>query len=75
MGNFPPREIEKTCEHLEWHEETKENGWRSSCFQCGLEAQGSCQEILPWRTEELSNNGNSMTKLFTKFMRWLKNDR
>lgn len=75
MGILTPTAIEKTCEHLEWYEETRENGWRSSCVQCGLKAQGSCQEIIPWKTEEETDNGNSITKLFTKFLRWLKNDR
>lgn len=31
------------CMHLVWLPETKQNGWRETCRDCGLQAAGSCQ--------------------------------
>jgi hypothetical protein len=37
-----PNEHSKECRHS-WTEESRQNGWRSSCRLCGKEAAGSGQ--------------------------------
>lgn len=34
---------QETCFHTVWNPESKLNGWRETCRDCGLQAAGSCQ--------------------------------